>query len=297
LIPPSGAVVVKNDLVAVPVTLQKHRRTVTSIVLALFVTTLGVSGCGRTHPPHIGGPSTPPPTTLGPADQLAGLAAAAQDLKFTAAYAYRVHGRPDRTVVASVATDGTWSVNVPAGALSGAADISVVGMKDGVYQCVLGGSATTLAPPPSVAPVSPSPGASASPPPEAPPRITAPACVKVAAAGHTVPSRYDPVIEHPFTDWLAVLSSRNAPISVFTAQPVPGSSGSCFSIEPSAASLAPVVQAGIFCFLANGTLTSLTLANASLTLIGTPAPGAPTDSLPGPVTAGPALTIRSAAAS
>jgi hypothetical protein len=298
LIPPSGPAVVKNDPVHVPVTLQKRQRTVTSLVLALFVTTFGVAGCGRSHPPHIGGPTTPAATTLGPADRLAGFAAAAQDQKYVAAYTYRSHGHADRTVVVSVAQDGTWSVNVPGGALGGGADVSIVGTKDGVYQCVLGGVATTLGPPPSVAPVvSPSPGASPSPPPPAPTRITAPACTKVAAAGHTVPSRYDPIMEHPFTDWLTILSSRNAPVSVFNAQPVTGAAGTCFSIEPSAASLAPVVQAGIFCFLANGTLTSMTLANSSLTMVGTPAPGAPTNTLPGPITPGPAVPTRAATAS
>ncbi len=127
------------------------------------------------------------------------------------------------------------------------------------------------------------------------PKITAPACVKVAAAGHTVPSKYDPRMEHPFTDWLKVLSSQNAPISVFTARSV-GASGSCFSVEPSAASLAPVVEAGIFCFQSSGVPTNVTLSDASLTLIGTPAPGAPTNTLPGPITAGPAIPTKAAAA-
>jgi len=282
---------VNNGPVRAPVSLQKRPCVVASLTLALFVTTLGVAACGRTHPPQIGTTSAPPVTTMDAADKLAGLAAAAQDQKFVAAYTFRVHGKPDRTVVTSVAQDGTWSVNVPGGALSGGVDVSIVGVKDGIYQCVLGGSATTLAPAPSVAPVSPSPSAAPSSPPR-PARITAPACVRVAAANKPVPSRYDPRMEHPFTDWLAVLSSRNAPISVFAAQPVAGSSGTCFSVEPSAASLAPVVEAGIFCFLPSGVLTSMTLADASLTLVGTPAPGAPTNTLPGPVISGPAIPAK-----
>ena len=274
-----------------PAALPKRPRTVITLALALIVTTLGVAGCGQSHPPQINGGTTSrePTTPADPANQLAGLAAAARDNKFVAGYTYKSKGQADRTIVVSIALDGTWSVNVPGGALSGGADISVVSNPSGVYQCVLGGAATTLAvktlTPSSSTPTSPSPSTSASPP---PPAYTAPACVKVAAAGKDVPTKYDPDVEHVFSDWLTIFTSRNAPISVFTAKPVTAATSSCFSVEPSAASLAPVVDAGIFCYDANGTLTSATLANSSLTLLGKPAPAAPTNTLPGPITQGPA---------
>jgi hypothetical protein len=188
-----------------------------------------------------------------------------------------------------VATDGTWSVNVPGGALSGGADVSIVSDKTGVYQCILGGPATSLAPvaaaspSPSVA-ADPSPGASPSPSPTPTrPTFTAPACVKVAAPGHTIPSTYDPVMEHVFTNWLTAMSSRDSAISVFGAAPLAGSTGTCYSVEPSAASLAPIVDAGIFCFLPDGSLTAVKLAAGTLTLEGSQAPAAPTNALPAPI--------------
>jgi hypothetical protein len=260
---------------------------------------LAVSGCGRTHPPQLGAdPSSTATTPTGPADQLAGLAAAGLDRKYVAAYAYHVAGRADRTVVVSVANDGTWSVNVPGGALSGGADVSIIGNKTGVYQCVLGGPATTAAvpnPSPSV-PASPSPGASPSmSPTPTGPVYTAPACYKVAAAGHNVPSAYDPLMEHVFTNWLTAMSSRTAAISVFSAAPLPGSRGTCYSVEPSAASLAPVVDAGIFCFLPDGSITAVKLAAGTLTLEGNQAVAAPTNPLPAAVLTTPAAPVHAPA--
>jgi hypothetical protein len=280
---------VKNDVVPAPPVLRKRPRTVITFGVALFVGMLGLAGCGRTHPPAFssGGTASAAATPTDPADQLAGLAATARDRKYVAAYTYRAGGGPNRTVVASIATDGTWSVNVPGGALGGGGDVSIVSDDAGVFQCLLGGRATTLAPviaspQPSG---SPTPGASPSPSTFA---FAAPVCVRVASAGKTVPRRYDPIMEHVFTDWLTALSSRNTPISVFAARALPNSSGTCFSVEPSAASLAPVVDAGIFCFRNDGTLTAVKLAEGSLTLRGAVAPAAPTNALPAPVSTGPA---------
>ena len=36
-----------------------------------------------------------------------------------------------------VATDGSWLVTVPGGALGGTADIAIAGTKNGLYQCAL----------------------------------------------------------------------------------------------------------------------------------------------------------------
>ena len=116
-----------------------------------------------------------------------------------------------------------------------------------------------------------------------------------AAAGHgagvrqdrrrpepTIPAAYDPVVEHPFTDWLTVLSNRNAPISVFAATKLPARPARCFSVEPSAASLAPVVDPGIFCFHTGRHPDRGPLGVGTLTLIGTPAAGPPDEHAPGP---------------
>jgi hypothetical protein len=262
--------------------------------IALFAGSLGVGGCGGSHPPQLAGEtssSAVPTTPTDPAGQLAGLAAAAQDRGFVAGYTYHEHGRSDRTVVVSLAVDGTWSVNIPGGALDGGGDVSMVGTRAGVYQCLLGGTGTTLAGG-TVPSAPPSPAVTTYP---------APVCVKVADVEHgapgrvdpkPIPAKVDPVVEHFFTDWLDVLSSRDSPISVFTAKPTPGSSGACYSVEPSAASLAPVVDAGIFCFRPDGTLTAVTLTDSSLTLAGAPAQAAPSDGLPAPVTTGPAAPVH-----
>jgi hypothetical protein len=290
---------VKNVVVPVPAALPKHTRTVATFAVALFVASLALSGCGRTHPPQIGaGTPSKVTTPSDPADQLAGLAAAALDRKYVAAYAFHVSGRTDRTVVVSIATDSSWSVNVPGSALSGGADVSLVSNKSGVFQCVLGGSATSLAAPTSTPSPPPGRAASGSPSPSptpTPPTFTAPVCVRVAKAGGTVPAAYDPVMEHVFTDWLTAMSSRDSAISVFGASALAGSSGTCYSVEPSAASLAPVVDAGIFCFRPDGTLTAVKLAVGSLTLMGAQAPPAPTNALPAPLVPGPPAPLQAPA--
>jgi hypothetical protein len=263
---------------------------VTALTLGLAIT---VAGCGSGKPPALTAPtpSSVPTVPTDPDARLAGLAAAGQDRHFTAGYTWTVRGRAARTVVVSIAGDGSWSINVPGGALSGGADVSIVGgPKIPTYQCVLGGSATSLA----VAHASPPPSPSVSPSASSGPTVapfTAPACMKLAASGGTIPAAFDPIVEHPFTDWLSVLSDLNAPISVSAADPVGGSSGSCFSVEPNAASIAPVVAAGIYCFQPDGTLTAATLTAGTLTLAGSIAPAPPTQGLPAPVsTAAPAPT-------
>jgi len=49
---------------------------------------------------------------------------------------------------------------------------------------------------------------------------------------------------------------RTAPISVFPASRLAHSTGACYSVESSSASLAPVIGSGIFCFTPDGTLTA-----------------------------------------
>jgi hypothetical protein len=264
---------------------------VTALTLGLALT---AAGCGSGQPPALGAPapSSVPTVPTDPGAQLAGLAAAGLDRHFTAGYTWVTHGRAARTVVVSIATDGTWSVNVPGGALSGGADVSIIGgPKIATYQCVLGGAATSLAVAHTAPTPSGSPGTSANPAPTVAP-FTAPVCMKLAASGATIPAAYDPIVEHPFTDWLSVLSDLNAPISVSRAGPLAGSTGSCFSVEPNSASIAPVVDAGIYCFRPDGTLTGAQITEGTVTLDGTVAPGPPTEGLPAPVSTGSPAPTR-----
>ncbi len=287
-IPRSGPEVVDNDRVPVTSALLRTAVTVTVITAAV-----AAAGCGAGHPPVLGDPvrSTPATQPTDAPGQLAGLAAAAQDHRFVVTYAFTSKDHATRTVLVSLALDGSWRVDVPGGALSGAGDVSMVGNSNGTFQCLLGGDGTTLrAAPPIVGPSgSPSPGASAPP---AAAVYQAPACVKVAALGSAVPHRYDPVVEHFFTDWLGVLLDRDAPIEVFAASPLPHSTGSCFSVEPSSASLAPPIDAGVYCFTADGTMTAASTADGTLIINRGSAAAPPTIGLPGPVTAGPAAPVR-----
>ncbi len=194
---------------------------------------------------------------LDPRAELAGLAAAAKDRRFYAGYTLSQPGRSDRPIVVTMAVDGSWRIDVPGGALGGQADVSVAGNRDGVYQCRLAGTGPA----------------------------GAPYCVTVAAAGAVIPSAYDPRIEHPFTDWLNVLTDRRAALSVTSAPLLPGSSGSCFSVEPSSAALLAPIDAGVYCYDRSGVLTGARLGFGTLTLTGAISPAPPAAPLAGPVTA------------
>jgi hypothetical protein len=215
-----------------------------------------VAGCSSGPPPV-----TDPSPTLGPTGptdpwgQLAAVVAVAQDKRYTASYTLTGGGRPTRTVSVTIAQDGTWMVAVPGGALGGTADIAIAATPAGLYQCALGAT---------------------------------PACVRVAGPDGAVPAAADPRLEYLFTSWLRVLVDRQQALAVNPAT-LPGASGQCFSVEPNSATLAAPVDAGIYCYDANGTLTAATLGLGKLVLAG--APGAPpaTISLPGPITPGPAL--------
>jgi hypothetical protein len=193
--------------------------------------------------------------------RLAGLAAAAKDRRMVAFYTLSTTGRADRTVAVTLAGDGSWRIDVPGGAHGGAVDITMFAGPDGkVYQCAL--------------PSSGWPGNQ---------------CVRVGDRDHAVPSEVDPRVQHPFTDWLDVLIDRRAALSVAPAAPVGGARGSCFSLELTAASLVSPVDAGIYCFDADGTLTALVAGFGRLVLASPPAPAPPSVPLPGPVVAGAAL--------
>jgi hypothetical protein len=208
---------------------------------------MGCTGPGQPE----SGPTTAPPT--GPLDartRLAGLAAAAKDHRFVAGYTLTQPGRAARTVTTTIATDGTWRIDVPGGALGGAVDVSVVGARDGVYQCVRG-SATS--------------------------------CVR---AGGALPASADPRVQHVFTDWLNVLTDRQAALSVAASPALTGTKGSCFSVEPTAVSMIVPVDAGIYCYAADGMLTAARVGFGSLVLATAVNPAPATVTLPGPVVAG-----------
>ena len=284
-----------------------HRCTIAVTVLIAAVT---LTGCGAGHPPSLTDPTPNSAIPTGPVDavgQLAGLAAAAHDRRYVAAYAVSGIGTSAHSLLVSLAIDGTWQVDIDGGALGGGGNVAIVGLKTGTYQCLLSGPATTAATPtpPPPGPPTPSPsasaGASAEPststsaspsPSPTPVRYPAPVCVKVAAAGKPVPKKYDPVFEHIFTDWLAVMLDRTAPISVFPASRLAHSTGACYSVESSSASLAPVIDSGIFCFTPDGTLTAAKIGAGTLTISGPAVAAPPTTTLPAPISPGPAAPTK-----
>lgn len=227
-----------------------------------------LAGCGHDPAP---GPVTRPSTqaTVAPTDRdmLAGLAAAAEDRRYVATYTLVVAKRPDRTVTVAVATDGSWIVAVPAGALGGLADVAVFHSDAGTFQCALSTAAGATAVRPDLA-------------------IT-PGCVavpKLAAAN-------DPQIQHLFTDWIDALVDRGTALSVAGAPVLPGASGSCFSVESTAAALAPPVDPGIYCYAPDGMLTAARIGAGTLTLTGPVAVGPPSVTMPAPVVVRPLLAM------
>jgi hypothetical protein len=235
--------------------------------LAVLVAVLGlVSGCGGAAPATEQSSSpTAAPTAGSPADQLAGLVAAAADHRYTATYQYTPpKAKTARTVAVTLANDGSWLVSVPGGALAGGRDVAVAGTAGGVYQCGLGGAGAT--------------GSS---------------CVKVAEPGGRVPAAYDPQLESIFTTWVPALGDRQAALSIATAAPPASAPGSCFSVEPNAASLASPVPGGVYCLNTDGVVTGAQLPLGTLVLVGNPAPAPPTVTLPAAMAATGAVPTAS----
>ena len=234
------------------------RRVAAPLCLTLAV----AAGCSGEPPPD------DPPVTAGPRpvatearDQLAALAAAALDRHFTARYTLRSKNRPDRTVVVTRATDGTWRVDIPGWGLGGAADIAMAGNGDGIFQCALPSADNPVAA----------------------------TCVRVADPDGKVPADADPRLQHPFSDWLPVFTSRQPAVSVTAADPLPGAAGTCFAIESTSASLEAMVDVGTYCFDPTGTLTAARSGFGSLLLDGAPGPAPATVALPGAVVPGEPL--------
>lgn len=246
--------------------------------LVVLAAPLVLTGCAP-HPAPV--PAPEPAVEEQPAsarEQLAALAASAQDRRFTARYTLTTADGPARTVEVTRAIDGTWRVDVELGALGGTADVAVARTVEGLYQCAL----DALGPAP--APSSGAPDIMAETP-------AGPACVRVAEPDGRLPFAVDPRVQLPFTDWLPVLTDRRAPLSVSAATAPPGAGGTCFSVESTSASLAAPLDVGIYCFSTDGLLTAARLGLGDLSLAGAPGAGPPTVRLPGPVVAGEPLKM------
>jgi hypothetical protein len=222
-----------------------------------------LAGCGGDPATPAPTPSdSPPPTAVTEARaQLAGLAAAAEDRHLVASYTLSVNRRADRTITVTDAADDTWRIDIPGGALGGTTDVSLAQTQDGVFQCAL-------------------PSAQ---------RPEPPSCLRVAAPNGPLAAAIDPRVQHPFTDWIGVLTDRQAPLAVSTSKPLPGARGACFSVDSTSASLSAPLDVGIYCYDPDGTLTAARLGFGTLLLVGTPAAAPPTITLPGPVSAGTPL--------
>jgi hypothetical protein len=235
----------------------------TRIPALVAVVALGlpaVSACGS------GPPDGSPAPTLSPQlterEQLSGLAAAAKDKRYVATYTLSTPKRPDRTVTVAVASDGTWVVAVPGGALGGLADIAMFRSGDGLFQCMISTSLNLL-----------------------------PGCV--AVTGLTPAT--DPQIQHIFTDWIDALVDRTNALSVTDTALLPGASGSCYSVESNSAALAPPVDPGIYCYGNDGVLTAAKVSFGTLVLVGAVGAAPATVTRPGNVVSRPALTMTTPA--
>ncbi|MEV6306234.1 hypothetical protein AB0M02_42965 [Actinoplanes sp. NPDC051861] len=233
------------------------------VLSALTATLLGVAlaGCGGDEPgPAPTGPASPAAASE-PAgdgrDALAGLAALALDRRYAALYTWDVGDGVPRNVIATVANDGSWRVDIPNGALGGTTGVSIVRNANGVYQCSL---------------------------PTAENPVTG-MCIRVAERGDKVPRRYDPKVQRLFRQWLKVFTDRQSALAVSAVQPLPGAQGSCFAVDSVSASLDAPVDVGIYCYTPDGLLSAARVEFGLLTLVSQVA-GPQAVQLPGPEVAG-----------
>ncbi|WP_430781253.1 hypothetical protein [Actinoplanes sp. G11-F43] len=239
-----------------------------SALTAVLLLAVGLTGCGDDESPD----TTPTPSAASPAagpepgarDELAGLAAVALDRRYAALYTLS-DGGTSREVVAAVAEDGGWRVDIPAGALGGTAGVTVIRVANGLYQCTLSTPA---------APVSPT-------------------CVRVAEKGDRVPRRYDPRIQRLFRQWLTVFTDQKSPLAVSAVQPLEGAEGACYAVDSVTAASDPPVDVGIYCYSEDGLLTAARVGFGTLKLVRQVA-GPATLQLPGPEVAGQPMGIAEA---
>ncbi|MEV4635778.1 hypothetical protein AB0J80_00340 [Actinoplanes sp. NPDC049548] len=235
--------------------------------LAAALLTAGVAACADAAPaaqPTGSAPAAPPEAQDARID-LAARAALAQDHRFAALYTLDVPGQAQRSIMATVAADGSWRVDIPGGALGGTTDVSIAQTEAGVFQCAI---------PSATNPV-------------------APFCVRVADRGKPVPKKFDPKVQRVFRQWLPVFTDRQAALSVTAAQPLPGSTGSCYSVDTISASLSAPVDVGIYCYADDGLLTAARVTFGTITISGTAAAPPPSVDLPGPVVGGDPMGMTS----
>ncbi len=246
-------------------------------VLAGMLLVLSVAACGGTNPqPAVSAPA--PASSAATAasassdpdarEELAGRAALAQDHSFTGRYSFDDGKGQPREVVATVGADGTWQVDLPGGGVGTGADVSIVSVAAGVYQCTLASPANPLAP----------------------------TCLRLAKVGKPLPPASDPKVQRLFRQWLRVFTDRQAALSVTAVQPLNGAQGDCFSVDSSSASLKAPIDIGIYCYDNGGLLTAARVDFGVLKLINVLA-GPATMLLPGTVITGNPLTAASASAS
>ncbi len=225
-------------------------RSTIRLVSTLSALALVTVGCGGPNTAVVTPSTNPTPSLPAPEPdartRLAGQIAAAKDERYTASYLLTGPDNVGRTVTVVLAQDGSWRVDIPGGARGGTVDVSIAGNSDGVFQCTS-------------------------------------SCVWVAAPGEPIPAEIDPRVHHLFTDWLDVLLDRQAALSVAPADPLPGSQGTCYSVEPTTVSLTPPMDSGIYCYLDNGVLTAAQFSPGVLVLIGEPGPAPESVALPAPI--------------
>ncbi len=232
---------------------------------ALLVAGGTVAGCAGTPPPATPSPAVSDAPDPGDASRaaLAARAALAQDRTFAALYKFVPDDGPARNVVATVAADGSWRVDVAGGVLGGTTDVSVVSLPNGVFQCGLASPTNPI-------------------------QST---CVLAAKAGQRLPKDDDPKVERVFRQWLSVFTDRQSALSVAPAQRLAGATGDCWSVDSIQASLAAPVDVGIYCYNPDGLLTAAHVDFGTITLASTPVAAPAKVSLPGPITGGPLLGL------
>jgi hypothetical protein len=224
--------------------------------LAAGLTAVAALGACSDPPPVNAQESAPAGGPNDPRTTLAARAAMAKDLHQVAVYRLRTPERPDRTVTMTFAKDGGWRLDIPGTALGGTVDIALARTAAGLYQCAL-----------------PSAGHPES------------GCVRLSR----VAAAYDPKLQHLFTDWLEVFMDRDAALAVSATAALPGVPGTCFAVDSSAVSIKSPIDAGIYCYADDGTLTGARTAVGTLSLTGTPTAGPASVTLPGAVTPGQPL--------
>lgn len=230
---------------------------VSVLLLALLLSACGGDPVAGTQPSTAS--QVPGNDPSQPRTKLAARAAAAKDLRQAASYVLKTTGRPDRTVLVQRATDGSWRVDIPGSAHGGAVDIALVSTGGALHQCAL--------------------------PTGAEPRS---GCVRVDGE---LPASSDPKISHLFTDWLGLFTDLQQALAVSSSHPLEGAAGDCFSIESSAVSLRMPLDAGIYCYERDGTLTAAKFSVGTMVLAGRPGPAPPAIPLPGAVVPGPPLPL------